>query len=169
MTAASPRRRWSAHPRTAAVIGVAVLAVSLLAGCGNYVVVTAGDVASNYVYALGEGNNAKACGYFTPGARASLAASAHPRASCPEILRRCVPSRYRQASADQSQLLYANTDVTTHGDRATVTLSATPAAAAVRQVTVIHQHGHWRLTSPGRVVTRCLTAERHRGHRRRHG
>ena len=157
--------------RQAAAIACATLGVT---ACGNGVVVTAGDAASNYVYAVAEGNVGKACGYLEPAARQALVTASHPRASCPAVLTRCVPKHFRSERGDPSQLLYASTAIVTHGNRATVGLSGTPAASAVHSVTLIRVHGRWLLTSPGRVVIRCLKAEprRHRpGHRsgHRHG
>ena len=151
----------------AAAIACATLGV---AACGNQVVVTAGDAASNYVYAVAEGNVGKACGYFEPAARQSLVTASHPRASCAAVLTRCVPKHFRSERGDPSQLLFASTAIVSHGNRATVGLSATPAADAVHSVTLIRAHGHWLLTSPGRVVTRCLKAEqRHHRHGHRRG
>lgn len=152
--------------RQAAAIVCATVGVT---ACGNQVVVTAGDAASNYVFAVAEGNASKACGELAPAARQALVAASHPRASCPAVLTRCVPKHFRSERGDPSQLLYASTAIVAHGNRATVGLSATPAAAAVHSVTLLRVHGRWLLTSPGRVVTRCLRAEQRRLHRRRHG
>ena len=103
--------------RQAAAIACATLGVT---ACGNQVVVTAGDAASNYVYAVAEGNSAKACGYLTPAARRALVATARPRAGCSAVLTRCVPKHFRSERGDPSQLLYASTAIVTHGNRAPI-------------------------------------------------
>lgn len=151
--------------RAAGLLAIVALCAGL-AACGDQNVVTPGDVAGNYVYAIAEGNFSAACALLDPHARAALIAAHPSRGGCPGVMRDCLPSGSRRSSGDQSQLLYANTDVTIHGNRASVALSATPAASATRLVHLIHHQGRWRLSTPGVAISRCLTAARH--HRRAH-
>lgn len=151
--------------------GAVLLALcAALAACGNQNIVTASDVAGSYVYAVAEGNYPGACALLTPATRGALLAARPTHGGCPALLRRCLPSRFHHASGDQSQLLYASTDETIHGDHASVVLSATPAAQATRHVTLVRTHGRWRLTSPGAAIARCVAAARRADHRRKaHG
>ena len=150
------------------VAALLVLCGALVA-CGNQNIVTASDVSGNYVYLIAEGNYPGACALLTPATRSALLAGRPTRGGCAALLRECLPARFRRSSGDQSQLLYANVFESTHGNTSTVGLSATPAADATRQVTLVHAHGRWRLTSPGVAISRCVrAARRHRERKRRH-
>ena len=148
--------------RTIALLALAVA----VAGCGAANVVSPVDVAQNYVSAVGEGNFAGACALFEPHALGSLLASTGSRPTCPSLLARCLPTRVTVTSADQLQLLYVNVDLRTYGSRAVAGVSGLPVAKAIRQVTMVEHRGRWRLTSPGRAVTRCVS--RLRRDRRHH-
>jgi hypothetical protein len=143
---------------------VVVVAISLV-GCGNENVVTPAEVAQNYVFAVAEGNYPGACALLEPGTRAGLAATA--RLSCPSLFARCLPNASTSVSHDQAQLLYANADVRVSGSRAAVRLSGPAVARAAQEVTLVNRQARWRLTSPGRAITRCVSRwERHHPRRR---
>lgn len=149
----------------------AALTVTLALGaaaCGNANVVTPTDVTQSYVDAVAEGNFPGACALLSAATRTSLLAAAGRRRDCPALLDRCLPSRIRVSAADQSQLLYVTIDIRAAGRRAEGTLSGLPVARAISRVTLVRRRGRWRLTTPGRAVSRCvrrLGAAR-RSHRR---
>ena len=135
-----------------------------LAACGNANVVTASDVTQNYIDAIAEGNYPGACSLLEPHTRAAMVASARTHESCEALLNRCLPNNIEVSAADQSQLLYVTIDLQTSGRTAQGTLSGLPVARAVRRVTLVRQHGRWRLTTAGQAVTRCVH-RLHAGHR----
>lgn len=139
-----------------------IAAAALLAGCGggsNYV--PPNEVAQRYVGAIAEGDDPGACAMIESAARAKLLASTHSRIGCAKLLRGCIPYHVNSANSDQSQLLYVNVDLTTHGAHARAGLSGLPIARAIRSVTLHETHSVWRLTSPGRIVERCALRLRH--------
>jgi hypothetical protein len=143
----------------------ALVAAALLAGCGggsNYV--PPNEVAQRYVSAIAEGNGQSACALIESPTRSKLLASTHSHISCPALLRRCLPYHVNTANSDQSQLLYVNVDLETHGRHARAMLSGLRIARAIRVVTLHETRSIWRLTSAGRAVERCASRMRH--HRR---
>jgi hypothetical protein len=144
----------------------AVVLAAALTGCGASNIVSPVDVAQNYATAVGAGNDQGACALLEPNLRASLVASAGSHLTCPALLARCLPSRSTATSGDNLQLLYVNVDLRTHGPRAVASLSGLPVARAIKQVTMVQHRTQWRLTSPGRAITRCVS--RLRRDRRRH-
>ncbi|MGI8507429.1 MAG: hypothetical protein ACR2MK_11640 [Solirubrobacteraceae bacterium] len=150
---------------------ILVLAMAAgIAGCGNANVVTPTDVAQSYVYAIAEGNYPGACALLDQRTRETLVSSTRPRVSCPRLFARCLPKGTTTLRRDQSQLLYANTDLQVSGSRAAVRLSGTAAARVTKEVTLVHERAHWELTSPGAAIERCavrLARDRRRRHRRR--
>jgi hypothetical protein len=147
-----------------------LVAAVALAACGSQALSPV-DIAQNYVYAISEGNYAGACALLEPQTRAALLTSAHWSRGCASLFGRCLPNEAQIAAADQSQLLYANVDLTTSGDRARAALSGTRVARGVRVVTLAHRHDEWRLTSPGHALQRCVPRLRraHASRRRRRG
>lgn len=137
--------------------------VAGLAGCGNTNVMTPVEVAQNYVFAVAEGNYPGACALLESGTRTRLTSGM--RSSCPRLFARCLPNASTTLSHDQAQLLYANADLRVSGRRAVVRLSGPAVARATKAVTLVNQHARWRLTSPGRAITRCVSRlERRRRH-----
>jgi hypothetical protein len=138
---------------------------ALLAGCGgdqNYV--PPNEVAQRYVSMIAEGNGSGACALMQSPTRTKLLASTHSKISCPALLRTCLPYHVNSANSDQSQLLYVNVELTTHGRRASATLSGLKIARAIHRVTLHETRSVWRLTSPGVAVERCAARLRHHHH-----
>lgn len=156
------------RPILALAVGAACVVGA--AGCGNANVVTPADVAQNYVYQVAEGNYPAACALLDPRTRETLVSAAGSALSCPRLLARCLPAGSTALRHDPVQLLYANVELQVHGPRAEVGLSGTTVASAAKAVTLVRRHAVWRLTSPGRSITRCvgrLIRDRRRGPRRR--
>lgn len=137
---------------------------ALVAGCGSANVVSPVDIAQNYVSAVGEGNYPGACALFEPRALAALLASTPAHPTCTALLARCLPSRVTVTSADKLQLLYVNVDLRMYGSRAVALVSGLPVAAAIKQVTMVRLKTHWRLTSPGQAIDRCVRRLQHQRH-----
>ena len=104
----------------------------LLAGCG-----TAPNppsaIVQNYLNVLGGGEYATACGMADSHALEALLRSKHARLSCAKLFRRCLPNRSIVLKSDQTQLLYANINVSLsdNGKIANADTSATPRAVSV--------------------------------------
>ena len=133
------------------------------------------DIVQNYLNALGAGDYATACGMLDGQALEALIRTKHVRISCAGLLRRCLPNRSIVLKSDQTQLLYADINVTLsdHGRIADADTSATAVATELKHVTLKHEHGVWKFTGFGRAIEACRpTAHRprhHAGHRRGHG
>jgi hypothetical protein len=143
----------------------AVATAALLAGCGE-APNPPNDIVQNYLNALGGGEYTTACGLVDEQAMAALIHAKHVRVSCPVLLRRCLPNRSLRLKTDQTQLLYAEIDVTLshNGTVADADTSATPVATELKHVTLKHEHGTWRLTGFGQAITDC----RAKAHRHKH-
>lgn len=148
------------------VIGcvVAALAVAIcLGGCGESQTPPAVLAAQTYLNDLAEGNYPGACALLdgrartalNGRARAALPRRAGRRVSCPRAFTRCLPDNAQVPKRDQSQLLFANVQVSIHGESAAAAVGGTPVARAVRHVTLAKQGRHWKLTSYGQGLTRC--------------
>jgi hypothetical protein len=149
--------------RLGLLLGVSVA----LGGCGNANVLSPAEVAQNYVAAIAEGNFPGACALFEAHTRDRLVAVSG--SSCPRMFSRCLPRASTSLPKDQVQLLYANVDLRVSGAHAEARLSGTAVTKEAKEVTLVDQHTHWRLTSPGRAITRCvdrLSRDRRRGHSR---
>lgn len=116
-------------------------------------------MAQNYVSALANGTYGGRCAQFDAHARAVLIASAGPHLTCPRLLSKCLPAKFKALATDQSQLLYATADVQQEGERTQVSLSGAAIGKATEQVTLRRERSRWRLTSPGDVVTRPRSLE----------
>jgi hypothetical protein len=136
---------------SAAVLSAAVAG----AGCGESQPPPVYAAINGYLNSLAAGNYASACGLLDSPARASLERSARSGGSCARALARCLPTRVQTLKQDQTQLLYANLDVSVHGSRASAAVGGTPVARAVRRVSLTRQGGRWKLTSYGERLTRC--------------
>ena len=146
---------------------VAAVAVAICVGaCGGSNVVTPGDVAQNYVSALANGTHGGACAQFDAHARAVLLTSAGSDFTCPRLLSKCLPAKFKALANDQSQLLYATADVQQEGVRAQVGLSGTAIGKATKEVTLRQERNRWLLTSPGDIITRCVRRLHARHHSR---
>jgi hypothetical protein len=95
----------------------------------------------------------------------ALLRSKHARLSCAKLFRRCLPNRSIVLKSDQTQLLYANINVSLsdNGNIANADTSATPVATELKHVTLKHERGVWKLTGFGQAIQLCrLTAHRHK-------
>lgn len=148
--------------------GVAIVILGVcVVGCGNSALSPA-EVAQNYVYEVAAGNYSAACALLEPPIRRALVSATGARVGCPGLFRRCLPQGTTVLRRDQTQLLYANTDLQIHGSRADVGLSGIAAARATKEVTLVDHRSRWRLTSPGRAIEQCVRRlSGQRGHRRR--
>lgn len=147
------------------VIAALVVAVCV-AACGESNVVTPGDVAQKYVSALANGTYVGACAQLDAHARAALLTSAGSHFTCPRLLSKCLPAKFKGLASDQSQLLYATADVQQDSERAQVSLSGTAIGKATKRVTLRQERSRWLLTSPGDVITRCVHRLRSHHHSR---
>ena len=100
----------------------------------------------------------------------ALLRSKHARVSCAKLFRRCLPNRSIVLKSDQTQLLYANINVSLsdHGNVANADTSATPVATELKHVTLKHERGVWKFTGFGQALELCrLTAHRHKPRHKR--
>lgn len=142
----------------------------VLAGCGESPNPPIAIV-QNYLNALGGGEFASACGMVDGQALQSLIRAKHVRIGCVTLFRRCLPSRSIDLKSDQTQLLYANIDVTLsdQGQIANADTSATPVATELRHVTLKHEKGTWKVTGFGRAIEACRASAHRPHHKPRHG
>jgi hypothetical protein len=149
------------------VAGAAVL----IAGCGESPNPPIAFV-QNYLNALGGGEYNTACGMVDGQAMAALSRAKHVHISCADLFKRCLPNRALVLKKDQTQLLYANIDVSLsdNGKIANADTSATTVAAELKHVTLKHERGTWKFTGFGRAIEACRPAEhRHKApHHPRH-
>jgi hypothetical protein len=141
----------------------AVLVVAL-SGCGDAPNPPIAIV-QNYLDALGGGEYATACGMVDSDALQTLLHAKHARVSCVKLFSRCLPNRSIVLKSDQTQLLYANINVSLsdNGTVANADTSATPVATELKHVTLKHEHGVWKFTELGQAVERCrVNAHRHK-------
>jgi hypothetical protein len=110
--------------------------------------------------AVAEGNYTGACSSLAPSARRVLIASRHGR-SCQTVFRRCIPVDPLALKRDQSQLLFADILPVIHGDHSSVQVSGTEVARELRSLTMVRSRGSWRITGPGRALSRCRPKRRH--------
>ena len=136
---------------------------AVLSGCGESPNPPIAIV-QNYLNALGGGEYATACGMADSDALAALLRSKHARVSCAKLFRRCLPNRSIVLKSDQTQLLYANINVSMsdHGKVANADTAATPVAKELKHVTLKHEHGIWKFTEFGQAINRCRLTAHHR-------
>ena len=139
--------------------------VAAIAACGESPT-PPNEVVQNYLNALGAGNYVNACGFLDAQARDALVRSAPIRTSCAGIFRKCLPHQTIVLNQDQTQLLYANIDVSTSGSNAAANVSGTLVATELKHVTLRDERGVWMLTGFGEAIERCRLA-RHRHSRKR--
>jgi hypothetical protein len=129
-------------------------------------------IVQSYLNALGGGEYATACGMADSQALDALIRAKHVRMSCVALFSRCLPNRSAVLKSDQTQLLYANIDVTLSDNNsvAHADTSATPVATELKQVTLKHEHGVWKFTGFGQAIEGCqATHHKPRHHSRRKG
>ena len=145
----------------------AAAAGALIAGCGESPNPPIAIV-QNYLNALGGGEFASACAMADPQALAGLTRAKHAHLGCAQLFKRCLPNRALVSKKDQTQLLYANIDVSLsdNGKVANADTSATPVAVELKHVTLKHEHGVWKFTGFGRAIEACRPNTR--PHKRRH-
>jgi hypothetical protein len=124
----------------------------------------------NYLNALGAGDYATACGMVDGQALAALERAKHVRTSCAKLFRRCLPNRSIVLKSDQTQLLYADINVTLSdkGKVANADTSATAVATELKHVTLKHEQGVWKFTGFGRAIVACRASAHRPRHRARH-
>jgi hypothetical protein len=124
----------------------------------------------SYLNALGAGDYAAACGMVDGQAFAALKQVKHVRTSCATLFRRCLPNRSVVLKSDQTQLLYADINVTLsdNGKVANADTSATRVATELKHVTLKHEHGTWKFTGFGKAIEACRPAAHKPRHRHRH-
>ncbi|MFZ1995533.1 MAG: hypothetical protein WAU75_15585 [Solirubrobacteraceae bacterium] len=126
-------------------------------------------IVQNYLNALGGGEYVSACGMVDGQALQALTRAKHVRMSCVKLLSRCLPNRSIVLKSDQTQLLYANINVSLsdNGTVADADTSATPVATELKHVTLKHEHGIWKVTGLGHAIEACRpTAHKPRHHSR---
>ena len=137
----------------------------LLSGCGESPNPPIAIV-QNYLNALGGGEFTAACGMADSQALAELTRAKHVHIGCAQLFKRCLPNRALVSKKDQTQLLYANIDVSLsdNGKVANADTSATPVATELRHVTLQHEHGVWKFTGFGRAIEACRPTGRKHTH-----
>jgi hypothetical protein len=145
--------------------GACVAAAAMLAsGCGDAPNPPIAIVQS-YLNALGGGEYDTACGMVDGQALVALTRAKHVRVDCPQLLKRCLPNRSLVLKRDQTQLLYANIEVSLsdNGRIADADTSATPVATELKHVTLRHERGAWKFTGLGQAIEAChLAAHKHK-------
>ena len=162
MTRAIPFARRSSV-RSRLVLGMCVLSMTAaLAACGE-APTPPNEAVQNYLNALGAGNYTNACSFLDTRARESLIRAAPARSTCAGIFSRCLPHKTIVLGKDQTQLLYANIEVSRAGADATAQVSGTLVASELKRVTLINERAGWELTGFGQAIERCRLVRRHRG------
>jgi hypothetical protein len=123
-------------------------AIAVLAGCGS-TAPTAYSVVDSYLTAIGEGDYSGACGLLDHHARASM------RPSCTALFARCLANKAVALARDQTQQLYADIKLSSHGNTAVADVSGTAVARTVKKVTLAEQSGNWRVASAGSAFRHC--------------
>jgi hypothetical protein len=121
------------------ILGALLVSVCL-AACGQGGP-TASDAVGNYVYALAEGNYAGACALLSPATRDALERSHGGHASCEKLVQECLPNQVTKSSHDQSQLLFANVQLTHVPGGMQASVSGRAAASATKEVAVDQVRG----------------------------
>lgn len=144
------------------VLGMCMLAMTVsLAACGE-APTPPNEAVQNYLNALGAGNYTNACGFLDSRARESLIRTAPARSTCPGIFSRCLPHKTIVLNQDQTQLLYANIDVSRVGADATAQVSGTLVASELKHVALRNEQGNWKMTGFGQAIERCRLIRHHR-------
>ena len=133
---------------------------AFIAGCGESPNPPSENV-QNYLNAVGAGNYINACGYVDGGARETLVRSEPIRTTCEGIFEKCLPHTTLVLKQDQTQLLYANIQVSTAGSTATADVSGTLVASELKHVTLRNEAGVWKLTSFGYAIEKCRLTPKH--------
>lgn len=128
----------------------------VLSGCGEQPN-PPNTYVQNYLSALGSGEFTTACGTVDPQAMAALIHKKRVHLSCATFFKRCLPNNAIVLKSDQTQLLYANINVSLrdNGTIADADTSATRVATELKHVTLKHEHGTWKLIGFGRVFDAC--------------
>lgn len=142
--------------------GAALVLGAYIAGCGESAS-PAVDAVQSYMSALGEGDYSSACSMIDTQTRKSMLHRMPPRTTCPSVFRRCLPNRTTILNKDQTQLLYANIDITVDGSKAKAAMGGTAVGKALKHVTLSDERGVWRLTSFGQAIETCRLHGRHGG------
>jgi hypothetical protein len=158
--------------RFSALVGPLAAALALvvcLAGCGASAPSPVDTAVQHYLNALAEGNYSNACALLDRRTRDSLLKSKGSRTTCSAVYTRCLPDDAQVLNRDQSQLLFANVQVSVEGSKAAAAVSGTAVARAIKKVTLAKEHGHWKLTSYGKGLNGCRRLHRaaHSHHNRK--
>lgn len=138
----------------------ALVLAGYTAGCGESAS-PAVDAVQSYMSALGEGDYASACSLIDNRTKQSLLRHLPPRTTCPSVFRHCLPNRTTILNKDQTQLLYANIDISVEGSKAKAAMGGTAVGKALKHVTLSDERGVWRLTSFGQAIETCHLGSRH--------
>jgi hypothetical protein len=150
-------------------VALALTLVALgLAGCGGSSAPTPGDIAQNYMTAIGQVNYASACAMLTGPARHALSASVAPHRGCVAIFKRCIHVNPLALKRDQQQLLFAEVLPTITGRHASVAVGGTAVARELKRLTMLHTKKGWQITGPGRDLSRCRALRRRHSRSGRH-
>lgn len=166
-----PRRRLGRRLAWCARVAICACVVAMpvvIAACGDAPNPPIAVVQS-YLNALGGGEYTTACRMADSQALDAVMRAKHVGTNCVALFRRCLPNRSLVLKSDQTQLLYADIEVTlsNHNSVANADTSATPVAAELKHVTLKHEKGVWRFTGFGKAIEACrLTAHRPRHHPR---
>jgi hypothetical protein len=147
-----------------------VAMAGLVSGCGEAPNPPIAIVQS-YLNALGGGEFNSACAMVDGQAFETLARAKHVRMSCAKLFKRCLPNRAIVLKSDQTQLLYANINVSLSDNNkvANADTSATPVATELKHVTLKHEHGAWKFTGFGHAIEACRpAAHAHKSHHSGH-
>lgn len=155
---------WRKGRRAVATCGATICLAAGLAACGEQSPPAATLAVQSYLTALAEGNYGSACALIDGRTRRRVARSLGRRVSCPGVFHRCLPDKAQVPRHDQSQLLFADVQVSIHGRSATGIVGGTVVAAAIRRVSLAEEGRHWWLTSYGQGLHGCR-AERRRARR----
>lgn len=148
-------------------LALALMATGLT-GCGGSSAPTPGDIAQNYMTAIGQVNYASACGMITRPARHALSASVAPRHGCVAIFKRCIHVNPLALKRDQQQLLFAEVLPTISGRHASVSVGGTAVARELRRLTLLRTRKGWQITGPGQALSRCRARRHHHSRPGRH-
>jgi hypothetical protein len=129
---------------------------ALLSGCGD-TPNPPNAIVQNYLNALGGGDFNAACGMVDSQALTALMRAKHVHIACAALFDRCLPNHAIVAKTDQTQLLYANINVSL-SDKGTIAdadTSATRVATELKHVTLKHEHGTWKFIKLGQAIEAC--------------
>jgi hypothetical protein len=140
--------------------------VVAMAGCGESPT-PPNEAVQNYLDALGSGNYVNACSLLDARATQTLLRSKTPHTTCANLFRTCLPHKTLILNTDQTQLYYANIQVSVTGSDATAAVSGTAVARELKHVSLKNEKTVWKVTGFGEAIDRCRLTHHHPGPRHR--